>query len=152
MLCYFFVGTSSLLNPPNMKKLLLYLLMAALFGAALFWIISQKPASRETVARPVATLTAEELYRQFYEDENLANEKYLNKTIRITGPMKDVLTDDAGFQTVILGNSQPLAKARLRKDLAEFGNNLNVGDELILICTCMGLVETVELRDCRVEE
>jgi hypothetical protein len=66
--------------------------------------------------------------------------------------MKDVLTDDAGFRTVILGNSRPLAKARLRKGLADFSKNLNVGDELTLICTCMGLVETVELRDCRVEE
>lgn len=134
-----------------MKKLLLYLLLLLLFGALLFWILSQKPATRETVARPVATLSAEELYRQFYEDESLANSQYLNKTLRISGPMKDITTDPAGFKTVTLGIDRPLAQARLHKDFAGTLSKLNVGDDLTLICTCIGRVEAVELRDCRVE-
>lgn len=134
-----------------MKKLLLYLFMAVLFGAALFWIISQKPMARKTVASPVASMTVAELYRQFYEDENLANEKYLNKTIRVTGPFMDVTTDKSGFKTVLLGNGRPLVHARIRKDFSDTGKNLNVGDDLTLVCTCMGLVEAVELRDCWVE-
>ncbi len=134
-----------------MKKFLRYLLMAVLFGALLFWIVSQKPATRVTVATPVATLTAEELYRQFYEDENLANEKYLNKTIRVTGPLMDVTTNNAGFKTVVLGKGRPLVHARLRKDFSDTGKNPDVGDDLTLICTCMGLVEAVELRDCKME-
>ena len=134
-----------------MKKFLLYLLVAALFGALLYWILSQKPIGRTTVAKPVATLTVEELYRQFYEDENLANEKYLNKSIRISGPLRDVVRNPAGYTTVVLESGRATAHARLNKEAGLAQLELNVGDDLTLVCTCAGLVEAVELRDCRVE-
>lgn len=133
-----------------MKKFLPYLLLVLLLGVLLFWILSQKPL-KSAAPTPVASLTVEELYRQFYEDENLANEKYLNKTLRITGALMDAYTDDTGFGTVVLEGGKARALARMHRGFDIGQLKLERGDNLTVICTCMGLMNDLDLRDCQVE-
>ena len=135
-----------------MKKLLLYLLAAVVVGFIVWQVLSTKPSSAIQPRTPVESLTAAELYRQFKEDENLANERYLNKFVRVSGLFNDAgMGGDGMWHLWLSYNGRRMVHARMAADAADGVKSLQRGQLVTLRCRCVGLVDLVELRDCLLE-
>ncbi|TAK32075.1 MAG: hypothetical protein EPO28_17950, partial [Saprospiraceae bacterium] len=72
-----------------MKKFILYGFMVLLFGVALWWVLSQKSSEAIQSTKAEFTMEAGRLYHEFWANEAEANEKYLNKIIRVSGEVVD---------------------------------------------------------------
>lgn len=138
-----------------MKKLLLYLLylLAAVAVAFIVWqVLSTKPSSLIEPRTPVESLTAEELYRQFFEDESLANARYLNKFVRVSGIFNDAgLAGDGMMHVWLSAKGRRVVHGRMAPQAADQLKSRSVGQLITLRCRCVGKVDLVELRDCVLE-
>jgi tRNA_anti-like len=135
-----------------MKKTLLYLFLLLLFGTALWWVLSQKSGEAIQSTRAEYTIEAGQLYREFYNDEAAANEKYLNKIIRVNGEVVDFSASSNSKVSVWLaagGNHAVKCSLDPRKEHRR--EEFQKGESVTFKCTCAGLTGQVELVDC-VEE
>ena len=61
-------------------------------------------------------IPATDLIRQYENNDSLANKKYLGKVIEINGRVKDVKKDEAGYYTVVLGDTADMSSVRCSMD------------------------------------
>jgi hypothetical protein len=59
---------------------------------------------------------AKELIKEFEENEQAANTRFLDKIIAVNGSIKDVMKDDRGFYTVMVGNEGYTSSVRCSMD------------------------------------
>jgi hypothetical protein len=85
-----------------MKKLLLFLLVAILIAAGVAMYLWNKPHRTAEDEKPVATLTASELFTQFASDEVGTWAKYKDKVIQISGEVETISTDASGNTQVVM--------------------------------------------------
>lgn len=85
-----------------MKKLLLLLLVAILIAAGVGMYLWNKPHRTAEDEKPVATLTASELFTQFATDEVGTWAKYKDKVIQISGEVETISTDASGNTQVVM--------------------------------------------------
>ena len=85
-----------------MKKILLILLGLGVIGAAVGVSMWNKPHKNMETAKADVAIQAADLYNEYNTDENAANAKYLDKTIAVTGKVKEVTTDDGGATKLTL--------------------------------------------------
>src|SRR5436190_20326814 len=50
-------------------------------------------------------ISAVDLIKEFEVNDSIANKKYLDKTIETSGNLKEVVKDEAGYYTLILGDT-----------------------------------------------
>ncbi|HEV8271162.1 MAG TPA: hypothetical protein VGQ04_07620 [Chitinophagaceae bacterium] len=77
---------------------------------------------------------AKELIKEFEENEQAANTRFLDKIIAVNGSIKDVMKDDKGFYTVMVGNEGYTSSVRcsmdadhqLRDTQLQLGSNITI--------------------------
>jgi hypothetical protein len=77
---------------------------------------------------------AKELIKEFEENEQAANTRFLDKIIAVNGSIKDVIKDDRGFYTVMVGNEGYTSSVRcsmdadhqLRDTQLQLGSNITI--------------------------
>lgn len=69
-------------------------------------------------ARPDLQMTSAELIKTFEADEKLANAKYLDKIIAVSGTVKEISKDEKGYYTVVLGEANSMSNVRCSMDTA----------------------------------
>lgn len=72
------------------------LILLTIFGVIGYYLYNKPMDSLEHV-KPVATLSADSIFRLYEQDENKANELYLDKVIVVRGKIQSVLTDTSGM-------------------------------------------------------
>ncbi len=132
-----------------MNKILTYLLIIVVLVLALFWVLSQKPSHAVEDTRPEHVVNAEQLSLEFYNDEALANEQYLNRIIAVSGEVLKVEIVSGKTAVWLKGTSQGpnlrcLLSNRVDHARTEFQNN----EKIRLKCVCTGLVGQIELMQC----
>jgi putative nucleic acid binding protein len=135
-----------------MKKFLLSVFLLFLFAAALWWVLSQKSGEAIQSTRAEFTVEAGQLYHEFYTDEAEANEKYLNKIIRVNGEVLDF--SGAGKEKVVVwlsANDNHAVKCTLDPRKEHRRSVFQKGELVTFKGTCTGLAGQVGLVDC-VEE
>ena len=98
------------------------------------------------------SLSAPELYSEYRSDEMLSNEKYLNKTIRIKGIVKEVYkTKDDKIMVWLRGvKSYKGVKCKIQYPEKEIKEPLKLGDSIVLVGRCLGMDSNVKLFECEI--
>lgn len=88
------------------KIVLLIVTVFLITGSIMVYRIYTKPHRDVSVEKGVA-LTAQSLYDAFKTNEAVANTKYLDKTIELTGVVAEVTTNQAGNTVVNFTTTDP---------------------------------------------
>ena len=133
-----------------MKKILLGILVLVAIGGIVGYILYNQPHRDIQRAEPDYTLSAPALYADFENAEATANERYLDKVIRVHGKVVELRTDDAGQTNVVLDGGGILGGVICRSDPYSKTNlqNLNAGEEVIFQGLCTGMLMDVVLVRC----
>lgn len=135
-----------------MKKFILYGFMVLLFGVALWWVLSQKSSEAIQSTKAEFTMEAGRLYHEFWANEAEANEKYLNKIIRVSGEVVDFSAEGKQKAAVWLSaNDHHAVKCTLDPRREHRRRVFQKGGLVTFKGTCTGFSGDVELENC-VEE
>lgn len=66
--------------------------------------------------KPDYSIAATALLDEFSRNEAEANKKYWDKVLQVEGTVKELLTDDRGYYSIVLGDSQSLSSVRCTVD------------------------------------
>ncbi|MCB0616313.1 MAG: hypothetical protein KDC75_23500, partial [Phaeodactylibacter sp.] len=91
-----------------MKKLIGIGLLLALLGVGVGYFMYNKPHQNMEKAEADMTLESTALFSAFEANEAEANEKYLDKVIKISGTVKEVNTDEEGNISLTLESGNEL--------------------------------------------
>lgn len=127
-------------------------ILLAIIGSLILLILASRYQPKETIKnRPAdVSVEAESLFAEFLDDEAGANEKYLNKTVQVSGTVSTFKSDDRGNLTVTLraGNRPGGVKCKLDKRVEHRRREFPIGAKLTLKGVCMGYVGDVEMVGC----
>ncbi len=129
-----------------MKKVLIILLVLGLIGGGIGVYLWNKPHRTAENEKPVAVLTAEDLFRQFSTNEQTATASYLDKTIEVKGTINAISTNDAGDTKVTLATSDLLAEIACILKKGEDSSSLQTGTEVAIKGICIGYDTDVQLQ------
>ncbi|MGZ5135793.1 MAG: OB-fold protein [Flavitalea sp.] len=102
------------------KKIILYIVLPLLVVllAAAFYIYKEYYRTHKDTAKlkPDYTISATNLVREFETAEQPANKKYWDKVVRVEGIVKELVRDEAGFYSIILGDTASMSSVRCSVD------------------------------------
>ena len=133
-----------------MKRLLGIGLLLALLGLGVGYFMYNKPHQNMDKAKVDVALEASELFTAFETNEAEANEKYLDKIIKVSGTVKEVSTDDKGNISVTLeSGSEMFGVICQMDDLTEHAKtNFEPGEQVTFKGVCTGMLMDVVLVRC----
>ncbi len=132
-----------------MKRLLYFLLAVAIIGGSVGYYLWNKPQKNMQTAKADMAIDATALFNEFANDEIAANAKYLDKTVAVSGKVKETTKSDDGTVKVSLNTGSdfgvlceldPLSK-HPRTDFTE-------GETVTFKGICTGLNFDVQLTRC----
>jgi hypothetical protein len=134
-----------------MKKILLVVLVLGLMGASVgFYFYTKTPDDIRDLKEDF-TLSAIDLVQAFNENEEAANQKFLNKVIVVSGTIADIKTDSN--PTLQLEGTDLLSgvTCSFYEDEVAKLKTLKAGDQVILKGKCTGKLMDVVLNNCRIQ-
>jgi putative nucleic acid binding protein len=102
-----------------MNTKLRILFSVAFVIAAIVWYGYKQYVRRNSdlaYATPDVQITSADLIGAFETNEKLANQKFLDKIIAVTGKIKDINKDEKGYYTVVLGEASAMSSVRCSMD------------------------------------
>ncbi len=86
------------------------------------------------------TAPATAILDEYLKDEKAANAKYLGKVLKIDGLVKDLIKDDKGFYSVVLGDTASMSSVRFSMDSVHNAQaaSLVKGTKAVLKGICTG--------------
>jgi hypothetical protein len=132
-----------------MKKILLIAGILAITGASIGYLIYNKPHEKMATAKADFHIQASELFAAFEANEKAANEKYLDKTIEVTGKVVEAKLDEDGKTGIMLDAGGMFGVSCKLDDFAPpKRTEFQPGEEVIFKCKCTGLLMDVVLVRC----
>ncbi|MCB0657291.1 MAG: hypothetical protein KDC57_14195 [Saprospiraceae bacterium] len=124
---------------------LVVVLVAGLVGYKLY----NKPFQDVDQVEPVASMTAKELVSAYQENEQAANEKYLDQFIEVTGQVQEVKEED-NIWTVTLDANDVMSAVRCEMDYIQEAHkpDFSSGQVVTLRGKCTGILMDVVLVRC----
>lgn len=93
------------------------ILLIIIVAASLYFYNEYNRTNKDTAAlTPDYTVPASAIIREFETDESLAGKKYTDKIILAQGLVKDILKDDRGFYSVMLGDTASMSSVKCSMD------------------------------------
>jgi hypothetical protein len=126
------------------RVVIIVIILTAFAGAIAYTLYTQK--HRMIEKESYISISAPELFKAFEENESLANTKYLNQVIEVTGILSEVLANQENNTVVILQSSDPLFGVSCT--LEHPAINLSAGDSIVLKGICTGYLSDVVLTHC----
>ena len=115
------------------------------------YFVYNKPHRDVASEKPDFVVTADELFDEYEADETAANNKFLDKTVQVSGTVSEVGTNDAGQSFVILEAENAMiggVSATFQGEQADMEEGLKVS----LKCRCTGKLMDVVLINCNKTE
>ena len=133
-----------------MKKLIGIGLLLALLGVGVGYFMYNKPHQNMEKAEADMTLEATTLFSAFESNEAEANEKYLDKIIKISGTVKEVNTDEEGNISLTLESGNELFGVICQMDnlTKQEKTDFKIGEPVTLKGICTGMLMDVVLVRC----
>lgn len=90
--------------------------------------------------KPSFILTSNTIINDYSNNDSLANEKYLGKTIAVNGTLKTIDKDENGFFTLVMGDTTSSTSVRCSMDSAHNieATNLKEGTQINVKGICTG--------------
>jgi hypothetical protein len=127
-----------------MKKWLLIIIILGIAGAIVAYKYLNKP-NRTVASEKGLELTAGQLVKEYQQNENNANAKYLDKAIQVTGSINEINKNQEGLTTVMLASDDPMAGVFCT--LKDSPGNLSPGSTVTIKGFCSGMLTDVRLRE-----
>lgn len=126
------------------KKIIRYVVLPLLLviTAAAVYIYREYNRTHKDTARlkPDFTVAAPALLQEFESDEQSSNRKYWDKVISVSGTIRDLLKDEKGFYSIVLGDSSSMSSVRCSVDSNHSGEaaRLKKGEGVTVKGICSG--------------
>ena len=133
------------------KIIILLLFLATLvfsFGVYMYF----KPSEKVVLAEASYEVDAEHIYREFSDNEDEANKKYVNKVITVVGKVSEMLTLDSAGLNITLSTDNPLFGVSCQLPMETMDTSLKVGDDVRIKGLCTGKLMDVVLVKCVIED
>ena len=133
-----------------MKKLIGIGFLLALLGLGVGYFMYNKPHQNMEKAEADMTLESTALFSAFEANEAEANEKYLDKVIKISGTVKEVNTDEEGNISLTLESGNELFGVICQMDnlTKQEKTDFKIGEPVTLKGICTGMLMDVVLVRC----
>lgn len=132
----------------NRRKILLFIGIAALCAALTgFYFYQQKTPDASSYTTDLK-ISAEELFAAYESDESAANDRFLGKTIEVSGVVQEVARNLENGTTTVLLKTDGLLGAVSCELAASVDEALNSGDPVKLKGICSGMLMDVVLNRC----
>jgi hypothetical protein len=137
-----------------MKKILFAIGILIVIGGGVAFYLYNMPHQNIKRATPDYEMTALELFRAFEEDEGTANEKYLDKIIKVAGMVQGMEKNDEGIVSVTLQGDGMFGVICQLDQLSEHPRTeFEAGERVTFKGKCTGMLMDVVLVRCvEVEE
>jgi hypothetical protein len=136
-----------------MRKIHFFGIGLLLLGLAAWGLCTvYKPHRNVAGERPVATLSAADLYNEFVKSETAASKKWVGRVIEINGIISSV--SDAGQYVSINLRATEIGGVNCsfqKKDMVP-QEKLNAGDFITIKGKCTGFLMDVNLVDCVIKK
>lgn len=126
------------------KKIIRYILLFLLVIGAIAAIYIYKEYNRKhkDTAKVKAdySLSAINLITEFAGNEKTSGEKYMDKVLRVEGMIKDIIKDEKGFYTILLGDTASMSSVKCSIDSTHTNEAVNLvkGSMLAVKGVCTG--------------
>lgn len=131
------------------KKILIIAVIVAVAGALFVFYQFNKPHKNIAAAKPVATLSADELFLQFETNETESNQLYLGKIVEVTGSVYSNEKGPKGNVNVLLMNDGDMFGVACNFDGGKIRENeFEKGDIITIKGECAGVLSDVVLIRC----
>ena len=129
------------------RKYLMWVLIMGVGGIAFGAYMYNKPHKNIARTQPDYSLTATEVYREFDENELLANERYLNKVIAVKGELSKIEINEKGDPVLVLETGSALGGVRCTMETGQAQQiaTLQEGGEVQVKAICTGMLLDVIL-------
>jgi hypothetical protein len=127
-----------------MKKPLiaiLVLIILAVLGGAIYYNRPQRSVASEKGIEVMAA----DLVKEYQENEHVANGKYLDKAIQVSGVIADVSKNQDGKPTITLSSND--AMTGVFCTLKESPTNISAGSSITIKGICSGMLSDVRIRE-----
>lgn len=133
-----------------MKKILSIGLLLALLGIGAAYFIYNKPFQNMDKAKTDVVIEAAELFSAFDSNEAEANQKYLDKVVKVSGTVKEVSAGDDGNLSITLESGSEMFGVICQLDnLSEQPKkDFEVGEQVSFKGICTGMLMDVVLVRC----
>lgn len=128
-----------------MKKILLALILLLPIGGAVYFFLWNKP-HKDVNKEPLIDITAPQLFSEFTANEQIANKKYLNKAIRVSGIIASADKNQDKQAYIVLQTDDALNGVMCTLKDSTF--MARTGIPVIVKGFCSGFVGDVKLTDC----
>ncbi len=130
-----------------LRKIIGIILIAIIIGGGVAYYLWNKPHKSAEGVKPVATLTAEELFTQYSTDAAGSDAKYLDKVLEVSGTVSNVSVNELNETKVALSTSDMLAEIAFIMKKGENIESLKTGTNIALKGICVGYNTDVELKE-----
>lgn len=137
-----------------MKKILrllgLLTLLGIVIGGSIGIYLYNKPHADLAVVEADYVLTAEALLAAFETNESEAYEKYLDKVLRVEGPLQEKQAVGDGGIVIFLRQADALSgvSCAFQPEAAAMVADLPIGKEIVVKGRCAGMLTDVNLTRC----
>ena len=132
-----------------MKRIIYFLLALACFGGAVGYYLWNKPHENMQAAKADMAMDAAALFNEYNADEAAANAKYLDKTIAVSGKVKEATKADDGTVKVNLDTGSDFGVLCELDPLSQHPRtDFTVGETVTFKGNCTGLNFDVQLTRC----
>ena len=126
------------------KTILVIFLAVVLGGAAVVYFMWNKP-DRSVANEKGIEVTAAQLVKDYQENEQEANKKYLDMALQVTGTVSQLDKNQEGQVTVMLSSDD--AMTGVLCTLKEEAGTLAAGSAITIKGFCSGMLSDVRLRE-----
>lgn len=119
-----------------------------------FTIIMNAPKASVKEKAVDFTLSATELFEEYSENQSVADQKFIDQVIQISGQIFEISTDQQGATVFVLTTGGKEAGVLCTLELGERDKVISkkIGDAITLKGVCTGMLMEVVLNRCRVVE
>lgn len=122
-----------------MKKNIIIILIIGLFaGGIAAYYMWNKPHRTSEDEKPAFSLTADSILLEFTKDENAATQKFLDKTVAVSGIVYEMKNDIKGQTEVILQTADPIETVNCVLANGASTEGIQTGTEIELKGICSG--------------
>ena len=133
-----------------MKKIIGIILVVVVVGIGYAYYLYNKPVADTSDLSAAFSLTADDLFSQFENDESVANSRYLGKVIEVKGRIREFSIGDSGEINLVLASGSDMfgINCGLSKGEDKKYENFREGDSIKVKGVCSGISMDVVLTRC----
>lgn len=131
------------------KKLLIFGILGALIGGYFAYSMYNKPHRNIAEEKADFTVSSNQLFDDFENNEKEANEKYLDKVVEVSGTIIEISKDQIG-STVLTLEAKNAMVGGVLCTLIDKQEQYSENKTIKLKCKCTGFLMDVVLTECTI--